>query len=389
MTKSWFDLIPTSEMIKWRRYLHQNPELSFHEEKTSHYLIHQLKSFGDIKIEQPTPTSVLGTITGKSAGKKILLRADIDALPVQEETKLEFSSQTPSVMHACGHDTHMAILLATAKVLVQLRNQFSGSVQVLFQHAEETPPGGAQEIVQSGYLKNIDAIIGLHIIPFLPTGSINVVLGGPFSTASDVMKLTIQGKGGHGSMPQNSIDPIIVGNEIINQIQTVVSRLTAPDELNVVNIGEFKAGSAPNVIADTAYLSASIRSVNQTTRQIIAQKIKAIVQNTCQTYGATPKLDYQFYYDAVINDSSLSKLVYQSAQQVLGPQLVTTAGKTSASEDFSAYGKLAPLCYFILGGGLAAEGYKYANHSPQFIIDEKALINGVKTDIATVLNFLQ
>ncbi|MBA1394001.1 amidohydrolase, partial [Lactobacillus sp. XV13L] len=187
MIESWFDLIPTTEMITWRRYLHQHPELSFHEVNTCKYLIKILQSFGNIQIEQPTPTSVLGTIKGSKSGKKILIRSDIDALPVDEETGLKFASQTPHVMHACGHDTHMAILLAAAKVLVQLRNQFAGTVQVLFQHAEELPPGGAKDIVASGYLKNIDAIIGLHIIPFNPVGSINITPSWPMSTASDIL----------------------------------------------------------------------------------------------------------------------------------------------------------------------------------------------------------
>ncbi|MBA1394687.1 amidohydrolase, partial [Lactobacillus sp. XV13L] len=172
---------------------------------------------------------------------------------------------------------------------------------------------------------------------------------------------------------------MIVGTQIINQIQTVISRITDPSELSVINIGEFKAGSAPNVIADEAYLSASIRSTNEKTRQKMAQTIKAIVNNTCQTYGAIPEMDYQFYYGAVVNDAKLSALVEKSARQVLDSHLVTHNGKISASEDFSAYGTLAPLCYFVLGGGLAADGYQYANHSPKFIIDENALINGVKT----------
>lgn len=389
MDKSWVDLIPETEMIQWRRHLHRHPERSFHEEKTCAYIIKKLQSFGNIEIEQPTATSVLGTIQGQQPGKKILIRADIDALPVQEDTGMEFASENPGLMHACGHDTHTAILLATAQVLVKLREQFSGTVQVLFQHAEELPPGGAREIVASGYLHDLDAAIGLHIMSMAPTGSIQIVPEGAWSTYSDTLELTIHGRGSHGTMPQNGVDPIIVGTEIVNQFQTVISRFAAPDDVVVINVGEFQAGHAANVIPETAHLSASIRTIDQQTREKVAQRIQDIVKNTCATYGATPEMEYDFYYDAVMNDPAVTKVVWQSAEDILGPEFVHKSKRNSGSEDFSAYGKVAPLCYFVLGGGTAADGYQYANHSSKFVIDEASLINGVKTEVAATLNLLK
>ncbi|MBI0106672.1 amidohydrolase [Lactobacillus sp. W8089] len=387
--KSWLKLIPQQEMIEWRRHFHEYPELSFKEFKTSAYISQILQSFGGIEISHPTPTSVLGTIEGQYPGKKILLRADIDALPVAEETNLPFASKNSNIMQACGHDTHTAILLATTKVLNQLRSQLHGTVQVIFQHAEEQVPGGAQAIVNSGQLQNIDAVLGLHIMNGFKTGIINVVLDGPATTGADAFELTIQGKGSHGSMPQTGIDPITVGTEIINQLHTVTSRFTPPKELNVVTVGEFQSGNAVNVLPDTAFLGGTVRTVNEETRQSIARRIKEIIHNTCATYGATYDLNYQFAYAAVINDPNLSKLVKASALEVLPEQMVPEGIMMSGSEDFSAYSQLAPTCFFLLGGGDAAEGYPYSNHSPKFMINEKALINGVKTEIASVLNFLK
>ncbi|MCO6541478.1 MAG: amidohydrolase [Lactobacillus sp.] len=387
--KTWFQLIPQSEMINWRRHFHEYPELSFKEVKTSNYIIDILKSFGDIKITQPTPTSVLGTIVGQYPGKKILIRADIDGLPVTEETDLAFKSQNQGVMQACGHDTHAAILLATTKVLNDLRDQLHGTVQVIFQHAEEQVPGGAREIVASGQLHDIDAVIGLHIMTGLKAGSINIVTEGAATTGADAFEVTIQGRGSHGSMPQEGIDPITIGAEIVNQLHTITSRFTPPKDLNVVTVGQFQSGVAVNVLPDTAFIGGSVRTINEDTRQAIAQRIKKIIHNTCDTYGASYDLNYQFAYAAVINDGQLSQLVKASALDVLPAAMVPQGQMMSASEDFSAYAKVAPVCFFLLGGGDEAEGYPYSNHSPKFIIDESSLINGVKAEVASVLNFLK
>lgn len=389
MMNEWFDRIPVEDMIAWRRHIHRHPELSFKEYDTSAFVEKTLRSFGNIEIARPTETSVLATIHGIGEGRTILLRADMDALPMQEESNLPFASEVKNVAHTCGHDTHTAMLLAAAKVLSELRNQLHGTVKLIFQHAEELNPGGSQAIVDSGLISDVDAVVGLHIIPNLPCGSIHVHEQGAATTAADGFFLNIQGKGSHGSMPQNGIDPIIVGTQIIIQLQTIVSRMVTPGELAVVTVGEFKAGEAPNIIPDKAYMSASIRTIDENTRQKVAKSVKDMITNTCETYGATYDLDYQFAYAAVINDAAVSRLVMDSAKEVLGEDMVQEAPLTSASEDFSNYRQIAPVCFVQLGGGTAQDGCGFANHNPKFIIREDALINGVKTEVQTVLNYLK
>ena len=248
----WFDKIPVEEMIEWRRHIHQNPELSFKEYNTAAYVKEKLRSFGQIEIAEPTETSVLGILKGDFEGKTILLRADMDALPMQEESGLPYQSVVANAAHTCGHDTHTAMLLAAAKVLSGMKHRLHGTVKFIFQHAEEVNPGGAKSIVDSGLIDDVDAVIGLHIISNLDAGTINVHTEGPATTAADGFFLNIQGKGSHGSMPQKGIDPIIVGVQMINEFQTVISRYVTPGEMAVLTVGEFKAGEAPNIISDKA-----------------------------------------------------------------------------------------------------------------------------------------
>lgn len=385
----WFDKIPVEEMIEWRRHIHQNPELSFKEYNTAAYVKEKLRSFGQIEIAEPTETSVLGILKGDFGGKTILLRADMDALPMQEESGLPYQSVVANAAHTCGHDTHTAMLLAAAKVLSGMKHQLHGTVKFIFQHAEEVNPGGAKSIVDSGLIDDVDAVIGLHIISNLDAGSINVHTEGPATTAADGFFLNIQGKGSHGSMPQKGIDPIIVGVQMINEFQTVISRYATPGEMAVLTVGEFKAGEAPNIISDKAYMSASVRTVNEETRQRIAQRIKDIVDKTCQIYGASYDLDYQFSYPSVINDKNLSELVMKSAKEVLGAEMVREVPIISASEDFAYYRQIAPISFVQLGGGTAADGCGFANHHPKFMVKEDSLISGVKTEVQSVLNFLK
>ncbi len=387
--RNWITDIPVEEMIAWRRYIHQNPELSFNEYKTSDYVEKILKSFGNIKTVRPAPTSVLAVLEGKYEGKTILLRADMDALPMQEESDEDFASVVKNVAHTCGHDAHTAMLLAAAKVLSEMQDQLYGTVKFIFQHAEEKNPGGAREIIATGLLNDVDAVVGLHIIPGLKKGSIHIHLDGAATTAADEFFLNIQGKGSHGSMPQNGIDPIIVGTQIINQLQTIPSRFTAPGELVVVTVGEFKSGNAPNIIPDKAYMSASIRTIREDTRRKVAERIHTIIENTCSTYGASYDLKYNYSYPAVINDKDVSSLVMNSAKEVLGENMVFEAPIISASEDFAYYREVAPICFMQLGGGSVEDGCEYANHHPKFKIQEDSMVNGVKTEVQTVLNFLK
>lgn len=372
------------EVLEWRRHIHQHPERSFHEVATAHYVDSLLTSFGNIEVSHPTPTSVLGILRGSSPGKSVVFRADMDALPVQEETGLSFASIVPGVSHACGHDAHTAMLLGTAKMLSKMEKEIHGTVYFLFQHAEEEGTGGAQQIIETGVLKGVDAFFGMHVIPNYPAGHIGILPAGAASTSADGFNLTIEGKGSHGSMPQMGIDPIVTGAEIVMALQTVVSRNVTPGEMAAVSVGKFQSGNAPNVIPDKAEIAATIRTISEPTRQLVATRIKDIIQYITLANGATYKLDYIFGYPVIENDETLREQARQSAIKALGKQQVFDAPRMTASEDFSYYNEVAPTCFMILGVGDGA-----ANHSPKFNPDEKAWINGVKTEVQIILDYLK
>lgn len=372
------------KVIEWRRHIHQHPELSFEEKNTSAYVDSILKSLGNIQVTHPTPTSVLGILKGNKPGKTVAFRADMDALPVQEETGLPFASVIPNVSHACGHDVHTALLLGTASVLSKMQKEIQGTVYFIFQPGEEKAPGGAQGIIQSGALKGVDAIFGLHIVPDFPAGHIGILPVGAASTASDGFFLTIYGKGSHGSMPQLGIDPIVVGADLVMSLQTVISRNVNPDEMAVISIGKFQSGNAANVIPPTAELAATIRTVTDSTRQFISKRIKNMTEYITKAYGATYDLNYVFSYPAIENNAALCALAEKAAIQVLGPEEVSQVPRMPASEDFSYYKEVAPICFFVLGVGKGV-----ANHNPKFNPDENAFTNGVKTEVQIILDYLR
>lgn len=371
------------KVIEWRHHIHQNPELSYQEKNTSDYVADVLKELGNIEVTRPTPTSVLGKLKGGKPGKTVAFRADMDALPLQEETGLPYASSAAEVSHACGHDMHTAMLLGTATALSGMQKDIPGTVCFIFQHAEEKDPGGATEIIKSGALKGIDAIFGMHVIPNYPVGHIGILPVGAASTASDGFFLTIQGKGSHGSMPQLGVDPVVVGAEIVGALQTVVSRNVTPGEMAVISVGKFQAGNAPNVIPDKAELAATVRTVTDDTRQLVATRIKSLIDNICKAYGATYDLNYVFSYPAIQNDETLRSLAKSSITKILGADQVFDAPRMTASEDFSYYKEVAPTFFMVLGVGPGA-----ANHSPTFNPDEAAMVNGVKAEVQVIMDYL-
>lgn len=360
-TPTWTQNIPTEQTIECRRHIHQNPELSFKEVKTSNYVADVLKSLGNIEVQRPTPTSVIGVLRGNQPGKTVAFRADIDALPIQEETGLPFASKLDGVSHACGHDVHTALLLGTATTLFKMQKDIRGTVYFVFQHAEEQLPGGAQDIINSGALKGIEAIFAAHDAPNFPAGHIGILPKESASTAGDVFFLTIQGKGSHGSLPHLGVDPVLVGAEIVTVLQTIVSHNVPPGEMVVVSIDKFHAGEAPNVIPDKAELAGTIRTVTESTHQLIADRIKTIVDSIARANNATYKLDYDFGYPSVHNDAELVDLARASAIKILGTDQVADAPRLMESEDFARYKDVAPQCLLILGVG---DGF--APHHPKF-----------------------
>lgn len=380
---AWVKNIPTEKVIEWRRYIHQNPELSYEEMFTSEYVTAILKSFGNVEVLWPTPTSVIGILRGAKPGSTVAFRADMDALPVPEETGLPFASQTEGVSHACGHDVHTAMLLGTAATLSTMQSQIKGTVYFIFQHAEEQSPGGARDIIETGVLNDVKAFFGLHIGPNKTPGNIGILPEGPASTASDGFYLTIQGKGSHGSMPQLGIDPIVTGAEIVTALQTIVSRNVTPGEMAVISVGKFQSGNAPNVIPDRAMLAGTVRTISESTRQLLEGRIRAIIDNIARANGATYSLEYTSGYPAIENDPALTRLARASAIKILGSDKVYDAPRMSASEDFARYKEIAPECYLNLSTGPGV-----ANHHPAFNPDESSFINGVKAEVQIILDYL-
>ena len=378
--------IPEANIVQWRRYIHSNPELSFKEFKTSDFVAQTLKGFGSIEVNRPTKTSVVGTLNGERTGKTIALRADMDALPLQEETGVEFSSRNPGITHACGHDAHTAMLLGTAKVLSGMTDRLAGTVKLIFQHAEELPPGGAQELVKAGVLDGVDAIFGLHIMN-QKAGTIQIAQGA-VTTISGRFYLTIQGLGSHGSRPQDGIDPILVGSQIVLGLNTIPSRSIDPSHTAVVNVGAFNSGGAPNVIPDTAKLGVSIRTKNKRDSEIVHRRCEEIIKGTCESYGARYDIRWVPGYEMVHNDPALVDLALKAAREAIGEENASIGPASSGSEDFSAYTALVPGCLMFLGGGDTSDGLPYKNHNPKFNIIESAMANGSRVEVQIVLDMI-
>lgn len=362
---------------EWRRYLHQNPELSFQEEKTSQFVYEQLVSFGGLKVTRPTKTSVVASLIGSQPGKVLGLRADMDALPIHEENEVEYASENPGVMHACGHDGHTAMLLGAAKILTGMKGEIKGEIRFIFQHAEELPPGGAQELVDAGVVDDVDYIVGIHLMSLLPKGKVGIVYG-PVTANSDMFDLKIIGKGGHSSQPENSIDPVLMAAQFITNIQQIVSRSLNPKEQLVISTTTLQAGSAKNVIPESVQIGGSVRSFSPEVREQAVSLIERIAKGVTKAHGGTYEFNYQYGYSTVFNDKALTKIVEECVAEALGEEFVEYGEGAMGGEDFSAYLQKAPGCFIPVGAGNVEKGIVYPHHHPRFNIDEDALEYGVR-----------
>ncbi|MFD6441310.1 M20 family metallopeptidase [Peribacillus sp. NPDC060186] len=373
------DLIETvkDEVIGWRRYLHKYPELSFQEEKTAQFVYETLQTFGNLEISRPTKTSIMARLIGQQPGKVIALRADMDALPIEEENDFDFVSQNSGVMHACGHDGHTAMLLGTAKILTQLKDQIKGEVRFLFQHAEELPPGGAQEMVKAGVLEGVDMVIGTHLLSTLPLGKFGLGYG-PIMAGADTFAITVVGKGGHASQPELTVDPIAIGTQVVSNLQHIVSRYHDAQEALVISVTQFHAGSAINVIPSSVSIGGSVRSFNPELRENIPIFIERIVKGITEAHGATYEFDYQFGYAPTINDEEVTRLMDETVCEVFGEESREISKPIMGSEDFSAFQKVVPGSYIVIGARNEEKGIIYPHHHPKFTFDEQALQYGVK-----------
>jgi amidohydrolase len=365
-----------SDVVGWRRHLHQNPELSFQEEQTAQFVAETLGSFPGIEVSRPTRTSVLGRLTGARPGRVLAIRADMDALPIQEENDFEFASQRPGVMHACGHDAHTAMLLATAKVLSGLREDLPGEVRFLFQHAEELFPGGADEMIAAGVMDGVDAVIGAHVWSPLESGKIGIVYG-PAMAGPDTFWITVHGRGGHAALPHQTVDPIVVGAELVSSLQHIVSRSTDPLSTAVVSVTQFAAGTTHNVIPGSVQMQGTVRTFDPELRSRIPELMERHVKGVSEAHGADYDFTYEQGYRMVVNEPSVTRVVEEVVRDVLGPSAVDAMKPNMGGEDFSAFAERAPGCFFFIGVGNAGKGIVAPHHSPRFTVDEDALAPGV------------
>lgn len=375
------------DLVGWRRHLHRNPELSFHEEETSQFVHDTLESFGNLELSRPTRTSVMGKLVGGKPGRTLALRADIDALPIQEENSFEFVSQNEGVMHACGHDGHTAMLLGTARILARMKDEIPGEIRFLFQHAEEAFPGGADSMVEAGVMDGVDAVIGIHLWSQLPAGRIGITYG-PMMASPDTFEITVKGKGGHAAMPHQAVDAIAVGSQVVTNLQHIASRDTDPLANLVVSVTQFHAGTTHNVLPEKAELNGTVRTLDPDLRDRVPELMERVVKGITEAHGADYEFQYQRGYRPVINDEELTLAIEETARDLFGDEMIETMPPTMGGEDFSGYQQKAPGCFFLVGAGNEAEGITYPHHHPRFTVDEDALPVGVKMFTNAALRLL-
>ena len=388
--KEWLEEIHSKkdQIIAYRRYLHQNPEPSFQEYETSQYIYDEMSKLNNVEVTRPTETSVLVKITGGKPGKKIGLRADIDALPIQEERpEFDFQSKKEGLMHACGHDGHTAILMVATQFLAEHADELEGEIYSIFQHAEELPPGGAQEMVATGLFNDFDFIYGHHLSSTLPLGTIDIK-SGPNTGNADLYQLKIFGRGGHAAYPHKSIDPVIIGGQILEKLQTIVSRKVDPIHAAVISNTVFQAGTtqAMNIIPDTALLGGSVRTDDTAVRELVAEEIEKVAKATCEAYVATYELNYTYGYSAVYNDEEATTVVREIAEELF-PGKTAELPLSMGGEDFSAFSDIVPATYTWIGAGNEEKGYDYPHHHPKFAFDEDSLLIGVKMFVGVAVNY--
>ncbi len=387
-----FAVAPTVDSIRdtvveWRRYMHRNPELSFHEERTSQWIADRLAEFGGLEISRPTPTSVMARLIGARPGPVLAIRADIDALPITEQNTHDFVSQTPGVMHACGHDGHTSMLLGAVAVLVGKRDQLTGEVRFLFQHAEEMLPGGAQEMVSAGVMDGVDLVVGAHLWLGQPFGEVGVKTGA-LMAAPDTFRIAINGTGGHAAMPHMSVDPVVVAAQVIINLQHVVSRNVDPIASAVLSVTKINGGTMHNVIPGFVVLEGTIRTFDPAVRAAIPMVMARIIGGVTAAHGATYELSIDRGYHSVVNDERASDLLRRAVVRALGAGVLVEAVPTMGGEDFSAYQQATPGSFFYIGARNEERGIVHPHHHECFDLDERALDYGTRIFVAAALEHL-
>jgi amidohydrolase len=366
------------ELSKIRRHLHAHPELSFQEHQTMSYVKAQLLALGITDIKEMATTGLVVIIEGKNPSKKIIaLRADMDALPITEANDVPYKSVNVGVMHACGHDVHTTCLLGVASVLNQLKNEFEGSIKLIFQPGEEKLPGGASLMIKEGVLQNpsVNNVLGQHVMPLIPVGKVGF-RSGLYMASTDEIYVTIKGKGGHGAMPHLGVDPVVVMAQLINALQTVVSRSANPIVPSVLSFGKVIANGATNVIPNEVYLEGTFRTLDEKWRAEAHERMLEIAEGIAKANNASIHFDIRKGYPFLMNDPALTKRAKQAAEAYLGKENVLDLDIWMAAEDFAYFSQTAPSCFYRLGTRNESKGIISGVHTPTFDIDEDALAIG-------------
>lgn len=373
----------TGQLVAWRRDFHRHPEVAFQETRTSAVVREFLESLG-LPVRSAGGTGLVAVLEGNPGGKTVALRADMDALPVQEEGEKDYRSLNRGVTHACGHDGHMAMMMAAAKVLTGRKSDFSGRVVFLFQPAEERPPGGAKRMIEEGALESVDAVFGLHLWQPFPTGMIGVIKG-PMLAQADNFSLIVKGKGGHGAMPHTAVDPILAAAQIIVNSQSIVSRNVDPLKPCVVTFGTINGGTTHNIIPAEVAMAGTVRTFDLTVQALAERRLREIAEETAKAFGASCRVEYMTGYPAVVNDAAMVDFVTDVAKRVLGEGCLPPFDPVMGGEDFAYYLQKVPGAFIFLGAG---DGREFPHHHPAFDIDEKALPLGTLLITSLALEFL-
>lgn len=374
-------------LVETRRTIHRYPEPGREEHRTADFIETRLKELG-VELKR-TDTAIVGLIRGNKPGKTIALRADIDALPIREETGAEYASTRDGFMHACGHDAHTTILLGAARWFAEHRSGFSGNVKLLFQPAEETD-GGAEIMIRDGCMEDphVDQVIGIHVMPYLPVGFIETKKGA-LNGSSTSLDIVVKGTSCHAAYPEKGVDAIMIAGHLVTALHSLVSRFVSPLEAAVLTIGTIHGGTVSNIIASEVLMEATLRTTDDSTRDMLVGKVRALVENITSSFGGSGALKVHYGYIALLNDPDVVDVIAATAEEVLGPGKVVWKEKPSMGvEDFSYFVKARPGAFYHLGCGNEARGIRSALHTSTFEIDEDCLPVGVAMQVAATLKLL-
>ena len=374
-----------SDVVANRRHLHANPELSFHEYETCAYVAQKLDELG-IEYKKMANTGLVALIKGvKQSDAVVALRADMDALPIVEANDVVYKSKNPGVMHACGHDVHTSSLLGTAKILTELKNEFGGTVKLIFQPAEEKLPGGANMMIKEGVLENPkpDAVLGQHVMPLIESGKVGF-RAGKYMASTDEIYVTLHGKGGHGAQPQQNIDPVLITSHIIIALQQIISRVADPKTPSVLSFGKVIANGATNVIPNEVYLEGTFRTMDEDWRAKAHEKMKKMAEGIAEAMGGSCDFNIVRGYPFLINEEVLTADARAYAEDYLGKENVLDLDIWMAAEDFAYFSQVSDACFYRLGTGNVSRGITSSVHTPTFDVDEDSLrlSTGLMTYIA-------